>query len=209
MFLTTKYEQIVKLEHLLCPKVGGGHKPTCAPHFWKWGGSCPPCPPSPTPLRSITPPITDRLSTVSWSDSSHPNRCSRGRRRRGGGAAGHVPPTIKSGGTNGFSPPPTFRQTKCSNFAIFSYFVAKNAKKLYFINIFNLWLTYNSRILFHIPFLNYLTIYIPHLSMHRLTTLFSNLVTIKLCICYNAVCLYYWDTTMDLYMQAYKQKRSV
>ena len=34
--LTTKYEQIMKLEHLLCPKVGGGggHKPTCAPpHF--------------------------------------------------------------------------------------------------------------------------------------------------------------------------------
>ena len=24
VFLTTKYEQIVKLEHLLCPKVGGG-----------------------------------------------------------------------------------------------------------------------------------------------------------------------------------------
>ena len=45
-FLTTKYEQIVKLEHLLCPKVGGGggHKPTCAPHFWKWGGTCPPPP---------------------------------------------------------------------------------------------------------------------------------------------------------------------
>ena len=34
MFLITKYEQIVKLEHLLCPKVGGGgggHKLTCAP----------------------------------------------------------------------------------------------------------------------------------------------------------------------------------
>ena len=31
VFLSTKYEQIVKLEHLLCPKVGGGHKPTCAP----------------------------------------------------------------------------------------------------------------------------------------------------------------------------------
>ena len=29
-FLITKYEQIVKLEHLLCPK-GGGHKRTCAP----------------------------------------------------------------------------------------------------------------------------------------------------------------------------------
>ena len=38
-FLIIRYEQIVKLEHLLCPK-GGGHKPTCAPpppHFWKWG----------------------------------------------------------------------------------------------------------------------------------------------------------------------------
>ena len=36
VFLTTKYVQIVILEHLLCPKVGGGggHKPTCAPpHF--------------------------------------------------------------------------------------------------------------------------------------------------------------------------------
>ena len=45
VFLTTKYVQIVKLEHLLCPKVGGGgHKPTCAPHFWKWGGTCPPAP---------------------------------------------------------------------------------------------------------------------------------------------------------------------
>ena len=31
VFLTTQYEQIVKLEHLFCPKVGGGHKPTCAP----------------------------------------------------------------------------------------------------------------------------------------------------------------------------------
>ena len=29
-FLITKYEQIVKLEHLLCPK-GGGHKPTLPP----------------------------------------------------------------------------------------------------------------------------------------------------------------------------------
>ena len=48
VFLTTKYVQIVKLEHLLCPKVGGGggggYKPTCAPHFWKWGGTCPPPP---------------------------------------------------------------------------------------------------------------------------------------------------------------------
>ena len=31
MFLITKYEQIAKLEHLLCPKVGGGDKPTCNP----------------------------------------------------------------------------------------------------------------------------------------------------------------------------------
>ena len=42
-FLTTKYEQKAKLEHLDCPKVWG-HKPTCAPHFWKCGGTSPRCP---------------------------------------------------------------------------------------------------------------------------------------------------------------------
>ena len=31
VFLTTKYVQIVKLEHLICQKVGGGHKPTSSP----------------------------------------------------------------------------------------------------------------------------------------------------------------------------------
>ena len=43
-FLTTKYEQIVKLKHLLCPKVGG-HKPTCAPSTFESGGLVPPLPP--------------------------------------------------------------------------------------------------------------------------------------------------------------------
>ena len=38
VFLTTKYEQIVKLEHLLCPKVGGG------------GGGSNPLAPPPAPL---------------------------------------------------------------------------------------------------------------------------------------------------------------
>ena len=37
---------------------GGGHKPTCAPHFWKWGGggSCPP-PLPPLLLRPWSPPM--------------------------------------------------------------------------------------------------------------------------------------------------------
>ena len=35
-FLITKYEKIVKLENLLCPK-GGGQKPTCAPLLLKVG----------------------------------------------------------------------------------------------------------------------------------------------------------------------------
>ena len=49
-FKTTKYVQIVQL-HLLCPKVGGGHKPTCVPTL-KVGGHVPLPPPplSPTPL---------------------------------------------------------------------------------------------------------------------------------------------------------------
>ena len=42
--LTTKYVQIVQLEHLLCPKVGGGHKPTCAPTFESGGHVPPPAP---------------------------------------------------------------------------------------------------------------------------------------------------------------------
>ena len=47
VFLTPKYEQIVRLEHLFCPKVGG-HKHTCAPPpLLKVGGARapPPCPP--------------------------------------------------------------------------------------------------------------------------------------------------------------------
>ena len=45
----------------------------------------------------------------------------------GGQGGGHEPPTFKSGGggTSGFVPP-TFGQSKCSNFTICSYFVVKN-----------------------------------------------------------------------------------
>ena len=35
---------MAKLEHFIFPKVGG-LKPTCAPHFWKCGGTSPRCPP--------------------------------------------------------------------------------------------------------------------------------------------------------------------
>ena len=52
VFLTTKYEQIVKLEHLLCPKVGGAQTHLCPP-LLKVGRHVPPCPPSPTPLISL------------------------------------------------------------------------------------------------------------------------------------------------------------
>ena len=39
-FATTKYEQKVKLEHLLCLKRGGGTNPLVLPHSWKcvYGG---------------------------------------------------------------------------------------------------------------------------------------------------------------------------
>ena len=43
MFLTTKYAQIVNLEHLLCPKVGGTN-PLVPPTF-ESGGMCPPLAP--------------------------------------------------------------------------------------------------------------------------------------------------------------------
>ena len=50
-----------------------------------------------------------------------------GRRRRG--AAGACAPALsKVGGAQVGLSPPTFGQTKCSNLAIFSYFVVKNAK---------------------------------------------------------------------------------
>ena len=48
-FLATKYEKIAKLEHLVCPKVGG-LKPTCAPPTFESGGGgghMPPLPPPP------------------------------------------------------------------------------------------------------------------------------------------------------------------
>ena len=56
-----------------------------------------------------------------------------GRRRRGAG--GHEPPPLsKVGAQVGLCPPPpTFGQSKCSNFTICSYFVVKNT---FFFKIF-------------------------------------------------------------------------
>ena len=65
VFLTTKYEQIVKLEHLLCPKVGGGGTNTLVPpipHFWKWGGTCPPAPLLLRPWQYIAMSIHDHVN---------------------------------------------------------------------------------------------------------------------------------------------------
>ena len=42
VFLTTKYEQIVNLEHLLCPKVGGGAQTHLCPPLLKVGRHVPP-----------------------------------------------------------------------------------------------------------------------------------------------------------------------
>ena len=54
VFLTTKYAQIVNLEHLLCPKVEGTNPHLCPPLLKVGGGStCPPVPPSPTPLLGL------------------------------------------------------------------------------------------------------------------------------------------------------------
>ena len=63
-----------------------------------------------------------------------------------GGAAGACAPALSKvgGGAQVGLSPPTFGQTKCSNLAIFSYFVVKKckiflarfARQLYFINIF-------------------------------------------------------------------------
>ena len=52
VFSTTKYEQIVNLEHLLCPKVGGTN-PLVPPTF-ESGEARAPLPPSPTPLNGLT-----------------------------------------------------------------------------------------------------------------------------------------------------------
>ena len=48
---------MVTLEHLLCPKVGGGAQThLCPPTFESGGARAPPAPPSPTPLQvSMTP----------------------------------------------------------------------------------------------------------------------------------------------------------
>ena len=54
----------------------------------------------------------------------------------GGGAGGaRAPPLSKVGGGAqvGLCPPPTFGQSKCSNFTICSYFVVKNT---FFFKIF-------------------------------------------------------------------------
>ena len=56
-FLTTKYEKIAKLEHLVCPKVGGGGAQThlCPPPTFESAGAQAPAapPPSPTPLNIL------------------------------------------------------------------------------------------------------------------------------------------------------------
>ena len=55
VFLTTKYEQIVKLEHLLCPKVGGAQTHLCPPPpLLKVGRHVPPPPCPPLLLRPCT-----------------------------------------------------------------------------------------------------------------------------------------------------------
>ena len=41
---------------------GGGYKPTCAPHFWKWGGTWPP--PPPAPPFSYAPPSPTSYKTM-------------------------------------------------------------------------------------------------------------------------------------------------
>ena len=43
-FLTTKYEKIAKLEHLVCPKVGGSN-PLVPPTFESAGAQAPAAPP--------------------------------------------------------------------------------------------------------------------------------------------------------------------
>ena len=61
-FLTTKYEEIAKSKHFVCPKVrGGGHKPTfAAPTFESARASAPAAPPpSPTPLGYLLLPNRD------------------------------------------------------------------------------------------------------------------------------------------------------
>ena len=43
-FLTTKYQQMAKAEHLICPKVGG-HKPTFGPPTFESAGAQAPAAP--------------------------------------------------------------------------------------------------------------------------------------------------------------------
>ena len=51
-FFRTKYEQMTKLEHLICPK-GGDTNPLVVPSLLKVQGHVPPLPPNPTPLRKF------------------------------------------------------------------------------------------------------------------------------------------------------------
>ena len=53
-FLTTKYQQMAKAEHLICPKVGGGAQTHfCPPPTFESAGHKPLLLPSPTPLLNI------------------------------------------------------------------------------------------------------------------------------------------------------------
>ena len=53
-FLTTKYQQMAKAEHLICPKVwGGAQTHFCPPPLLKVRGHKPVLLPSPTPLLNI------------------------------------------------------------------------------------------------------------------------------------------------------------
>ena len=52
-FLTTKYQQMAKAEHLICPKVGGGAQTHFCPPLLKVRGHKPLLLHSPTPLLNI------------------------------------------------------------------------------------------------------------------------------------------------------------
>ena len=71
---------------------------------------------------------------IAWMRWSNVGLWLQGRRRRGAGGA-RAPPLSKVGGGHKWvcAPPPTFGQSKCSNFTICSYFVVKNT---FFFKIF-------------------------------------------------------------------------
>ena len=76
VFLTTKYEQIVKLEHLLCPKVGGTN-PLVPPTFESGEARVPPPAPPPFYALEIVSPLRQELQPNLTSSNmlSHPKGC--------------------------------------------------------------------------------------------------------------------------------------